>query len=955
MAKKTFRIIERVIDRQTRSAIARLRVEAWDKDLIFDDLVGSAVTDEQGAFQMEFDQSYFQELFLGRQPDLFFKVFRESQLIKSTEDSILWNVRAGETKIVIEVDMPTILDEKVLSRCGPGIRRLLRMKEEEIIRAKEEDEKRMMDAMIPIKEGEEKREPLDGELLHSEPGVLPHPVFGPIIVDKLEKIPIRIEAIVDFAGNTDDLKTMGIKVHSHVQDIFTVTATREQLVTLASLPATRKIEQPRLFLPNLKDVVPLTEIDQIHAVGHRGNGTIVGIVDTTLDVEHYAFRIPNNPHKTRVQYLWIQAPDTGPGGTDPAGQTPAEYTKTHSNSPDFSNFTKGRLYDAEAINKAIASGNIYGIQKNQIAKKPGVGEHGTKVAGIAVGGGHLNNWKPSGNVGSAPLADIVYVDFDQRNSGLKDGTWETNAIDALNFILAVAGKKHPVVINNSYGSNLGPHNGKISFDKMRNAMLDSHEGRSLVFAVGNDNDNEGFSRGEIDPQQKVTIDMTLIFKGTPMGKDRFLEIWYEGGDLDYKIDSGTYSTQWQTYPSEVLYKEKNREISVSTDKEPISQLKNLRLYIQGPPTDPYPTPSWNNDWKIQLNNNSKTTKVKYWAWAAPQGQHANLTPYSIDEMTLQDTSCSRELLSVGACNKPAGGKPEMIANYSSRGPTLDDSIKPKPEIVTVGSYVITAISTTVHKYSAIGCGTSFAAPVVAGAISLLFENNPKLNQDTIKDMLTKDADKKDLNIDPKKPMVFDEIEYFAYGNGRLRMLAPFGQSFSNIDVDVWVKTAKEDYGYKTYKGNIFWLAPEVKIFDANGNETTTLKWGKKHKVQVKVYNNGQTPAMKTKVSLKYTRPETAPDEWEECKDSDNESFLKEEVNIPALDSVALDFKNYWVPDESKFPPGGAQWGDHYCLLVELDHPQDPLQYDDKTTKGKDPWEKNIKGTNNIALRNLHIH
>jgi len=66
-------------------------------------LVGNAVTIEQGAFQIEFDESYFQDCFKDRRPDLFFKIFRESKLIKSTEDSVLWNVGAGETKIVIEV------------------------------------------------------------------------------------------------------------------------------------------------------------------------------------------------------------------------------------------------------------------------------------------------------------------------------------------------------------------------------------------------------------------------------------------------------------------------------------------------------------------------------------------------------------------------------------------------------------------------------------------------------------------------------------------------------------------------------------------------------------------------------------------------------------------------------------------------------------------------------------
>ena len=106
-AHKSFHITGSVIDSKSQNKIARLRVEAWDKDLIVDDLVGSAFTDAQGAFLIEFDRSYFKELFLDRQPDLFFKVFHDGELIKSTEDEVLWNVERGETAVVIEVNMPT--------------------------------------------------------------------------------------------------------------------------------------------------------------------------------------------------------------------------------------------------------------------------------------------------------------------------------------------------------------------------------------------------------------------------------------------------------------------------------------------------------------------------------------------------------------------------------------------------------------------------------------------------------------------------------------------------------------------------------------------------------------------------------------------------------------------------------------------------------------------------------
>lgn len=110
MTKTTIQITGRVIDLKSQLGLGGLRVEAWDKDLIAGDLVGSAITDEQGAFIIEFDRSYFKELFLDRQPDLFFKVFHSGELIKSTENDVLWNVGSGETEVVIEVDMPTPIE-----------------------------------------------------------------------------------------------------------------------------------------------------------------------------------------------------------------------------------------------------------------------------------------------------------------------------------------------------------------------------------------------------------------------------------------------------------------------------------------------------------------------------------------------------------------------------------------------------------------------------------------------------------------------------------------------------------------------------------------------------------------------------------------------------------------------------------------------------------------------------
>ncbi|MGZ9163765.1 MAG: hypothetical protein ACXW4U_01170, partial [Anaerolineales bacterium] len=102
---KTFRITGHIIDKKTRQTVPGLRVEIWDKDMIFNELVGSAVTDEHGVLQITISESYFREIFRDRRPDLFFKVFHEEKLIKSTEDSILRNADNFETPVVIEVEM----------------------------------------------------------------------------------------------------------------------------------------------------------------------------------------------------------------------------------------------------------------------------------------------------------------------------------------------------------------------------------------------------------------------------------------------------------------------------------------------------------------------------------------------------------------------------------------------------------------------------------------------------------------------------------------------------------------------------------------------------------------------------------------------------------------------------------------------------------------------------------
>ncbi len=106
MIRNQIRIKGKIIDQKTKEGIPSLLVEAWDKDLILNDLLGSAITNHQGEFNIKLDGNYYREMFLEGNPDIFFKIYYRGKLIQSTENSILWNANRPELSILIDIDDP---------------------------------------------------------------------------------------------------------------------------------------------------------------------------------------------------------------------------------------------------------------------------------------------------------------------------------------------------------------------------------------------------------------------------------------------------------------------------------------------------------------------------------------------------------------------------------------------------------------------------------------------------------------------------------------------------------------------------------------------------------------------------------------------------------------------------------------------------------------------------------
>jgi hypothetical protein len=93
----SFRILGTIEEEETGRPLAHLIVRAFDRDLIFDDKVGSASTDEDGRFEIRFNRRDFSDLGESR-PDLYLRVFDRAGIreIHQTTDAIRWNASPSE-------------------------------------------------------------------------------------------------------------------------------------------------------------------------------------------------------------------------------------------------------------------------------------------------------------------------------------------------------------------------------------------------------------------------------------------------------------------------------------------------------------------------------------------------------------------------------------------------------------------------------------------------------------------------------------------------------------------------------------------------------------------------------------------------------------------------------------------------------------------------------------------
>ncbi len=866
------------------------------------------------------------------------------------------------------------MDKHVLEKMDGSMRRLLNTDEKEIRKKLTQYNQKISRAnlklekavkALPLTTNKAARQDFIKQYLEKHPIPRPH---RDILVLEKEKRVIRIKAVIRYTGNRDDLESLGIKVRSQAQDIFTISGTKSQLVNLVNQPACQSLRTPRVLYPTVEHASAQAEIADVHdprplnPTGFRGNGVLIGIIDSPLDVIHHGFRDPAGAaHDSRVLYYWAQSTHTQVGGVittqaNPPGNTPEQFTNNSpaGTCPNFVGLNYGRIYTNDYINTALGLADPYGTANNQICCEPTkTNEHGTHCAGIAAGNGHVNNWASTPtHVGAAPEATIIHVRLQRLSGSLDTGaTFEDAMLEGIDFCLRAAQFHNmPIVITVSQGSSFGPHNGQSDFDLARDNFLNSFENRSIVYAAGNDNDTDGYRHGSIAPGNATDSFTMTVY----MSPGSWLDIWNFGPELDYRISFGGSDSGWRTSGQDYAGNVGGRSVEADRDIESSGNMRGIRIYVANS--------HFNDVYTIELRNPHASDTANYYAWAGLQGWWSNLSGSTVNELTMGDTGCGKSILTVGACDKIIPSNPalgEQATTYSGAGPTVDGRVK--PEIVAVGgtstNNITSAASDQNSGYTTMH-GTSMATPLVAGAIALLFEEygsappiglGINLDQDTIKALLTQHTNRVNLFLDPSQPGYVAEHRN-RYGYGRLRMIGAIDHMLPPVDTDIWIRTADDDFGSEPYIGDCYWGAPDIRVCHAGtNNETTNITWGTTYDVKITVRNLGASDAVDATLKIKYTRPFAAPNDWFEAEDAGNNKLIRT-ITVPAMDSVETVFQ--WRPEQSELSaPSGTT---HFCMLAEVDHATDPLVYPAPTSSGGTAWDTNIRGVNNVALRNLHI-
>ena len=534
---------------------------------------------------------------------------------------------------------------------------------------------------------------------------------------------------------TDAEKVMGIieaaghKTTKITDQVITAIIPISFVEELAKLEEVLLINGPVMMAPAVDMAREVAGIDNIHnnalndfETPFTGKGVIVGIIDQGFQYRHAAFL--DKDGNSRVISLWNR-------------ENYPRDEKATSNIPD-----SGQADNANG--------------------------HGSHVTGIAVG----SKIEGIPYYGVAPEADIIMI----------PSTFNSDeVIEDVKYIKKMAKQAgKPYVINMSFGSQLGSHDGTSLYNRTLSDLVSDNSG-SFVCAAGNDGNDKIHASHTFTADDEVRY--VFIDQSTTSINYCYLSVWEQTGDGNehitvtpcyYKNSTKKVTTFTATPNSSTTiqsgidsYNKKQNFIVSNVYSELQKEVGADDIYfglkIVG-----------KKGANVHIWNNTNLGEIYTPTTAFPGNAKKEEFLKGDYDYLVMDGGTAEKSITVGSYNTgryqwtPLSGGSKVgysgyktagaISEFSSRGPALTEGCI-KPTVTAPGAVIISALNkysagfsknnsdvcasvkTSIIKefYYGAQMGTSMSAPFVTGVVALWYQANPNLTHEQIMNIIEKTA------------------------------------------------------------------------------------------------------------------------------------------------------------------------------------------------------------------------
>lgn len=235
----------------------------------------------------------------------------------------------------------------------------------------------------------------------------------------------------------------------------------------------------------------------------RTAANVVGVIDDFIAFGHACFAAPGPGSRSRVTHVWSQS-----------AERPDALDQSRWGAP------KDLGYGYELNSLAGVDGSpapTLDELKRAYPKVLSRSSHGTPVADLA-----------AGNHRSRKLVadtEVIAVHLPKRTvADTSGGALSVQALDGLRYVMHRAGKEASVVVNLSYGTMAGPHDGRSIFESAVDELIAQRKGRlAVVVPAGNAYEARGHALIELT-NAKPSAELNW-FMPPDSETPAFMEIW----------------------------------------------------------------------------------------------------------------------------------------------------------------------------------------------------------------------------------------------------------------------------------------------------------------------------------------------------------------------------------------------------------------------------------------------